>query len=469
MTGSRSTRRLLWSIISLAVFAATAGTSVAKGPPVTEAAIKALLQICVDGQHRAPGIVVGVVDDHGTKIVGYGKRERDKPAPVNGDTLFEIGSVTKVFTTLLMQDMADHKEVKLDDPIGKYLPQSVKTPTRDGKQITLLDLATHTSGLPDAPDNFHPSDGDDPWASYTVAQMYDFLSQYALTRAIGTTYEYSNVGMGLLGHILALKAGTSYESLLVGRVCDPLQMKSTRLTLNDEMKMRLAHGHAECGVPVVNWTSNALQGDGALFSSVNDMVKFLAANMGKLPSPLCTAMKKTQQPLRDAVPFLKLGLGWHVCSALGVNGLVWHNGATGGYRSFIGFDPDTRRGAVVLANGASDIDDIGVYLTGTSGGLEEFETPRQREVARNDPAVFDRYVGRYKFKGTGDILTVTRNGNHLYATESGIRYRVLPESESEFFFTAVDAQFSFVKDTKGDFTHVISHRDGKDEKGERIK
>ena len=211
--------------------------------------------------------------------------------------------MTKVFTTLLMQDMVDHKEVKLDDPIGKYLPRTVKTPTRDGREITLVDLATHTSGLPDAPDNFHPSNGDDPWANYTVAQMYDFLSRYALPRAIGTNYEYSNVGMGLLGHILALKAGTSYESLLVGRVCDPLQMTSTRLTFNDEMKMRLAHGHAECGVPVVNWTSNALEGDGALFSSVNDMVKFLAANMGKLPSPLSAAMKKTQRPLRDAASF----------------------------------------------------------------------------------------------------------------------------------------------------------------------
>ena len=110
-----------------------------------------------------------------------------------------------------------------------------------------------------------------------------------------------------------------------------------------------------------------------------------------------------------------------------------------------------------------------MYLTGTSDGLEEFKTPRQREVAKIDPAVFDRYVGRYKFKGTGDILTVTRDGNHLYATESGIRYRVLPESESEFFFTAADAQLSFVKDSKGDFTHVISHQDGKNEKGEKIK
>ena len=155
------------------------GTSVAKEPPATEVAIKAVLQLCVDTQHRAPGIVVGVVDALGTKVVAYGQRERGKREPINGDTLFEIGSVTKVFTTLLLQDMANHKEIKLDDPIGKYLPQGVKTPTRDGREITLVDLATHTSGLPGTPDNFHPSDGDNPWADYTIAKMYDFLSHYS--------------------------------------------------------------------------------------------------------------------------------------------------------------------------------------------------------------------------------------------------------------------------------------------------
>jgi CubicO group peptidase (beta-lactamase class C family) len=441
----------------------------AESPLKTAAEIKSLLEMCVNKQHRAPGIVVGVIDDSGTKVVAYGKRERGKPEPVDGDSIFEIGSVTKVFTTLLLQDMADHNEVKLDDPISKYLPAMVKCPTRDGKQITLLDLATHTSGLPDAPDNFHPTDGDDPWANYSVDNMYECLSHYALPRAIGKTFEYSNLGMGLLGHILAIRSSTTYESLVIRRVCDPLQMKSTRATLDDDLKSRLATGHAECGVPAKNWTSNALQGDGALLSSVNDMVKFLAANMGKVRSPLSSAMNKTHRPLRDADIFLKIGLGWVVCSALGQNGLVWHNGGTGGYRSYIGFDPDTHRGAVVLANGANDIDDIGVYLTGTSSGLEEFKTPRQREIAKISMAALDRCVGRYKFKGNEDILSITRDGKHLYARQAGTRYEILPESETEFFYTAEDAQLSFVKGANGDITHVVSHEVGKDEKGERIR
>src|SRR5262249_40245180 len=151
------------------------------------------------------------------------------------------------------------------------------------------------------------------------------------------------------------------------------------------------------------------------------------------------------------------------------NGVVWHNGGTGGYRSFIGFDPDTHRGAVVLANGASDVDDIGLYLIGTSEELEEFKIPLQREVVHLDAETLDRYVGRYKFKGSADILAITRKGDRLFANEAGTRYQILPESEREFFFTAADAQLTFVERPDGATTQVISHQDGKEEKGEKIK
>jgi CubicO group peptidase (beta-lactamase class C family) len=144
------------------------------------AQIRKVLQQCVDGQKRTPGIVAGVIDPHGTNVIAYGNRERGKPDKVDGDSIFEIGSIAKVFTAILLQQMVERGEVKLDDPIGKFLPASVKTPSRDGREITLLDLATHTSGLPSEPNNLSPRDGDDPWADYTVGQMYDFLSHYKL-------------------------------------------------------------------------------------------------------------------------------------------------------------------------------------------------------------------------------------------------------------------------------------------------
>ena len=130
--------------------------------------------------------------------------------------------MTKVFTSLLLMDMTRHGEIALTDPVSKYLPASVKVPERNNRKITLADLSTQSSGLPRMPTNFAPKDQMNPYADYSVQQMYDFLSGYQLTRDIGSQYEYSNLGVGLLGHVLSLRAGTSYEALVRSRICDPL-------------------------------------------------------------------------------------------------------------------------------------------------------------------------------------------------------------------------------------------------------
>ena len=162
-------------------------------------AIHAFLQQRIDGEKRPGGIVVGIVDERGSSVVSYGKLDNGTDEEVNGDTLFEIGSITKTFTALLLQDMIERGEMKLDDPVAKYLPASVKLPTRNGKEITLRHLATHTSGLPRMPDNFDPKAADDPFADYTPEQLYAFLSGYKLTRNPGAKWEYSNLGVGLAG------------------------------------------------------------------------------------------------------------------------------------------------------------------------------------------------------------------------------------------------------------------------------
>lgn len=216
-------------------------------------AIRAYLQQRVEAERRDVGIVVGIVDEHGNRTVSCGKLDNGTDQEVTGNTLFEIGSITKTFTTLLLQDMIDRGQMKLDDPVAKYLPESVKVPTRNGKEITLLQLATHTSGLPKIPDNLDPKRADNPYADYTVEQMYAFLSGYKLARDPGTQWEYSNLGMGLLGQAIALKAGMSYESLVVDRVCQPLKMDSTGITLTPELKSRFATGHNEFGYAVSAW------------------------------------------------------------------------------------------------------------------------------------------------------------------------------------------------------------------------
>ena len=241
------------------------------------------------------GMVIGLVDERGSRVLAAGKLDNGTSQEVNGDTVFEIGSVTKTFTTLLLQDMVERDEVKLDDPVAKYLPEPVKVPARDGKQITLLNLAIHTAGLPRDPSNLTPTRGlpENAFADYNVRKLYAFLSSFALDREPGSRFEYSNVGMALLGHILALKTGTNYEALVVERICRPLKMNSTRITLTPELQARLARGHDQLGKPAPNWEFQVYDGAGGLRSTANDLLKYVSANIGLTPSSLTRLMEQT--------------------------------------------------------------------------------------------------------------------------------------------------------------------------------
>ncbi len=154
-----------------------------------------------------------MIDANGRRVFAFGGLSRNDNRRLNGETVFEIGSITKEFTSLLLTDMARRGEVALTDPVSKYLPEGVTVPERNNRKIALADLSTHSSGLPRMPSNFNPKDEANPYADYSVQQLYDFLSGYRLTRDIGTQYEYSNLGAGLLGHALSLRARMSYESL----------------------------------------------------------------------------------------------------------------------------------------------------------------------------------------------------------------------------------------------------------------
>jgi CubicO group peptidase (beta-lactamase class C family) len=209
-------------------------------PP--DSTIRARLAERVDNGYAA-SIVVGLLEPGRVRYVSYGRSNFDATPLVDPDAIYEIGSITKVFTNTLLADMVLEGEVALEDPVAKFLPPTVTVPSRNGKVITLLDLATATSGLPRMPLNFHPRDPANPFADYTVAQMYAFLSSYTLPRDPGQSYEYSNLGMGLLGHALALKAGKPYEQLLVERVLKPLGMNDTRITLTPGMAERFVTGH----------------------------------------------------------------------------------------------------------------------------------------------------------------------------------------------------------------------------------
>jgi D-alanyl-D-alanine-carboxypeptidase/D-alanyl-D-alanine-endopeptidase len=318
------------------------------------------------------GIVVGVIDSTGRRVVSFGSVAKNDRRPLNGDTVFEIGSITKEFTSLLLTDMVRRGEVALTDPVAKFLPPGVTMPARAGRQITLADLSTHSSGLPRMPSNFNPKDSANPYLDYSVQDLYAFISGHQLTRDIGSRYEYSNVGVGLLGHVLSLRAGMSYEALVRARILEPLGMRDTAIALTPSMTSRLAVGHAESQrtsqnpyglTAVANWDIPTLAGGGALRSTVNEMLTFLAANLGYINTPLAGAMADqiaTRRPSDN--PGFEVGYGWRIQNRFGST-IVWHGGATGGYRSYIGFDPQARVGVIVLSNVLMPlVDDIGPHL-----------------------------------------------------------------------------------------------------------
>ena len=383
-------------------------------------ALQAFLQDRVEETKANMGIVVGIVDEHRSFTVSYGKADNETTAEVNGDTIFEIGSITKAFTALLLQDSVERGEMKLDDPVSNSLPESVKMPSRNGKEITLLELATHMSGLPRDPDNAEPQRADNPWADYTEEQLYDFLSNYRLPRDPGEKWEYSNLGFGLLGYAIALKAGSDYETLVVNRICEPLQMNDTRITWTPEMKARLARGHSARGEPVGRMNFQTLLGNGALCSSANDMLKFLGANLSLPKSELTPIMAKTHIARAP-----NQALGWEITASI-----VWKNGGTFGCRTFAGVDLKRRRAVIVLANMqlGDEIDDMGFLVL-----RSEWDTQKRTSVLKESPRTCAAYVGQYRF-GTNLVIGIRYKGDRLFIQRAGrIVGELVPESRTCFF------------------------------------
>ncbi|MDO8501194.1 MAG: serine hydrolase domain-containing protein [Gemmatimonadaceae bacterium] len=353
-------KRFRWAI-PLALLLLPAGRAATQESFAPDSAVRSILAERL-ASRRGMGFVVAVLERGKAPRINTAGVSGVAGLPLDGNIVFEIGSITKVFTGTLLAEMVARGEVRLDDPISRYLPGSVRTPSRNGRQITLLDLATQTSGLPRLPDNFKPADLANPYADYSVSQLYQFLSNYTLQRDIGSRYEYSNLGVGLLGHILALRAGESYETLLRERILDPLGMHDTRIELTPPMKSRMAQGFDAEGTPRHLWDLPTLAGAGALRSTANDMLKFLAANLDSAQSPLGDVLAQARARSRDADrPGNSIGLGWHILNLFG-SPITWHNGGTGGFRAFIGMDELRHRGVIVLSNSTRNPDDIGFHL-----------------------------------------------------------------------------------------------------------
>lgn len=452
-------------------FAPLWGSAPAFALPSDEAIQEILVQR-VDKARQAVGIVVGIVEPGVRRIVAHGTLSATDPRPVDGDTVFEIGSVTKVFTSLLLADMVRRREASLDEPVADLLPSaSVRLPQRGGRQITLVDLATHSSGLPRMPVDFKPGDFGNPYAELSVEQMYAYLSSQRLTRDIGSQFEYSNLGVGLLGHALALRARVDYETLLRQRITGPLGLRDTAITLTPMLSSRMAVGHSWALTPVDKWSSSTLAGAGFLHSTANDLLSFLEGFIGTRRSALTPAMKTMLQTRRDAsLPSSNaVALGWLV-SSTPRGDLIWHGGRTGGYTTFVGFDADARVGIVVLANATTrlGITDIGMHLLDPQRPVADPKPPRFDTRLALDPEAAERLVGRYEW-APQRTLHVTQEAGRLYL-QAGTprRFELFPNGSGEMYMKETPATVSFDEPASGRTRAVIVRLYGQEYRAWRV-
>ena len=323
-------------------------------------------------------IVIGFVDPDGTKIFSFGNMSTAHKIPVNQNTFFNIGSITKTFTTLLLADMVKQGIVNLNDPVEKFLPPSVKVPQFNGKKITLEDLADHTSGLPEWPSNVWLNDTvGDINPNYNVTQLYQALSDTKLTREPGSEVQYSSFGIGLLGHILSLESdGISYEELVKDRILDVLGMNDTKIALSqNETNNRFSVGHLGGKEIITPRIPTILADSGAFRSTAPDMLKYVSANLGLIHTKLDDAMQlghliRHSSIIANPMNYSEYrGLGWRVLTNFGTE-TITHTGAINGWNAFAGFIPTKQVGVIAMCSCDSTDADMGslgfvlLHLTG---------------------------------------------------------------------------------------------------------
>lgn len=429
----------------LAVWVASAWVSKA-GAGITAGEIERLAQPYVDAG-EVVGMTIGVIHGVDQAVAGVGSFGKQDPRVPGGDTVYEIGSFTKVLTGLLLADSVTQGGLKLQMPLGEL---GVETSSDTVSGITLLQLSTHTSGLPRLPQNLKIIDPTNPYAAYTQADLIDCMKRVQLDHAPGSATAYSNLGTGLLGELLGQEAAMSYEALLDERVLQPLGMGDSSVQMRAGMRERAAAPHAAGGVPSHHWDFPVLAGAGGVKSTVNDLMRLVDASIhpdkaGELKNAIELAWQIHQPSLKEGG--MANGLGWFVAQ----DGKTrWHNGETGGFHSIVLVNRALKIGVVILANTATaEVETLANDLFKAALGIPV--EPRVFEKKVEVPVrVMDRLVGEYKI-GNRFTFNVTRQGAQLLVQLTGQPpLVVIPESPTLWRYRDIDdAAIRFDVDAKG--------------------
>jgi len=306
------------------------------------------------------GLSIGILKDGKSFFYGYGETGRGNKQIPNEHTIFEMGSLSKTFTSILLASAVQSGKMSLADPINKYLPDSIPALQFEGKAITLQTLANHSSGIPRMPSNFYSSNSLNPYKDYAQKDLFEFYKNFKPYRRPGEKYEYSNLAVGTLGVILENVYHATYESLVLNLICLPLHMSETREFLQAEDSARFAKGYNEDGGFSPPWDFKALQAAGSLRSTSSDLIKYARANLGEAPGKLNKAIQLTH-----SIGFTdgenKLGLAWHYIKP-GKEEVLFHNGQTGAYHSYFAVNLDKKFAVVILSNSARGTEELGNQL-----------------------------------------------------------------------------------------------------------
>jgi len=422
--------------------------------------VDALVQPVMDSGY-AVGYAIGLIQGKETLILGYGRTARDSGRTPDGRTLFQVGSITKTFVGVQLADLARRNIVRVDDPIELYLPEFVSVPGWGERKITLLDLATHRSGLPGLPADFLTSPSTTALGGeYTMTQLLKWLSSYRLTRAPGERFEYSNVGIAILGHIVGNIQGKTWEQSCMDTICTPLGMKDTRTVLTPEQQSRLARGHRADLDPVPLEEIGVMGPGGSLISSVEDLSIYVRAHLALIDTPLRTAMDIAMAGHASAEPIGEMGLCWIRLIRPDTN-VVFYVGDTFGYLAAVIFDLQKKTGVIVLGNQDSTVNqDLAFQLWALMDGrqVEPLKLRKAAEVAADS---LIPYTGTYLVERSDDqrkessdkTATVALYGEGLKVLLPGqFRARLFRESEDRFFLKGVSdavATVAFIRDDKG--------------------
>ena len=414
-----------------------------QAPPPVDGPLGAALRDRL--RHEGVGLVAAVADGTAVQFTSAGRLAAGQDRAPDADTRFEYGSVTKTFVALLLADMAMRRELKLDDPVESVLG-AIKLRDSAGAPITWADVATHRSGLPRLPPNLQPRDGMDPYADYGSAALHSFLAGWKPEVPRNSRWEYSNLGFGLLGHALALRAGKSFALTMRERVLAPLQLNEIEISTAGSTISNLAPGHDAQARVVSRWQFDALAGAGALVGSARSLVRYAQAATGLIDTPLAPAFALALKE-RAAGPSAAnpIGLAW-ILAPLNGRRVALHDGGTFGFASTVILDPKQRRAAVLLSNAAGSVNDLAIHAVDPSVAPRDIAAEKgrpAREPVVIDAAALAPLAGEYALNPNFKLFLRLQDGKLLARATGQGEFELFGINPRRFFARVTTLEIHF--------------------------